>query len=407
MPEKEVAKFSIKYLQVLDEHGKVDKKLEPKIANNVLIQMYTNMLRARMFDQKCIKMQRQGRMGTFAPVTGQEACQVGPCTALNKTDWFVPAFRELAGFLTRGASMKNIAIVMMGNEIGGQGPKGSRDLNTAVPVASQTLHAVGLAHAMKYKNENSAALCFFGDGATSEGDFYEALNWAGVYSLPVIFFNQNNQWAISLPRKEQTHAETLAQKAIAGGIEGLQVDGNDILGCYVATKRALDKAKKGKGPTLIEGLTYRMEMHTTADDPKKYRSEKEVKEWAKKDPILRFEKYLTHKKLLNTKKIKKIQEEAQKEIDQAMKDAEAAPLPTLKDMFQYIYAEMDPYLEEQLAGLKVLKDHKDAEEKAKKPEDKPKHELEAQSKQRLDVRQGKALTAPPKKEDLKQHARTL
>ncbi len=343
---KEVALFSVKYLQILDENGKVDKKLEPRLPASLLLTMYKHMVTARVLDQKFLKMQRAGRMGTFAPVTGQEAAQVGSALALDKKDWMVPSFREAAAALALGASPSQIALYPMGYPQSLKSAPGSRILPVSIPVGSQILHAVGLGMAMKIKKEKSAALVYFGDGATSEGDFSEGLNFAGVYKAPVVFLCQNNGWAISLPRTEQTAAETIAQKAIAYGFEGIQVDGNDVLAMYVATSEALKKAKSGNGPTLIEAVTYRMMMHTTADDPTRYRSQKEVDTWAKKDPIVRFRKYLEAKKLWNGAKEKKLLEDTQKMIDAEMNKAETTK-PQLDDMFRYVYSTMPAHLVEQ------------------------------------------------------------
>ncbi|HLC85039.1 MAG TPA: pyruvate dehydrogenase (acetyl-transferring) E1 component subunit alpha [Candidatus Nanoarchaeia archaeon] len=343
---KEVASFSVKSLQILDENGKADKKLEPKLPASLLLTMYKQMVTARLLDQKFLKMQRAGRMGTFAPVTGQEAAQVGSALALDKKDWMVPSFREVAAALALGVSPSQLALYPMGYPQSLNSPPGLRILPVSIPVGSQILHAVGLGMAMSIKKEKSAALVYFGDGATSEGDFSEGLNFAGVYKAPVVFLCQNNGWAISLPRSEQTAAETIAQKAIAYGFEGVQVDGNDVLAMYVATNEALKKAKSGKGPTLIEAVTYRMMMHTTADDPTRYRSQKEVDAWAKKDPIVRFRKYLEHKKLWNPAKEKKLLEDTQTMIDAEMAKAESTR-PQITDMFTYVYEKMPAHLVEQ------------------------------------------------------------
>jgi pyruvate dehydrogenase E1 component alpha subunit len=268
---------------------------------------------------------------------------------LRPSDWFVPAFREMAAEIWRGRSLESVIIYNNGFNEGVDIPGNSNDLPISVPVGSQIIHAVGLAWAAKYRQKDDVAMVFFGDGATSEGDFHEGLNFAGVFQTPVIFICQNNHWAISIPRSRQTRSKTLAQKALAYGMPGIQVDGNDILAVYVAAKEAVDRARSGGGPTLIECVTYRMAMHTTADDPKKYRAEEEVEQWKKRDPITRFQKYLVEKKLLSEDKIAGMESEIMEEIQAAIDQAEAQ-MKTLgdpMDMFEHVYAEMSPYLKEQ------------------------------------------------------------
>jgi pyruvate dehydrogenase E1 component alpha subunit len=222
----------------------------------------------------------------------------------------------------------------------------------SIPVGSQTLHAVGAAWGTKLKGDKVVAIVYFGDGATSEGDFHEAMNFAGVFKTPTIFFCQNNQYAISVPRAIQTASKTLAQKAIAYGFDGIQVDGNDLFAVIVATREAAEKARSGGGPTFIEGVTFRFGPHTTADDPTKYRTEKEIDPWKPLDPMVRLKLYLKEKRLWSEEVEQKMTEEAQKEIDQAVKDAEAMPVPEVDEIFKYVFAEMTPPLKEQLEYLK-------------------------------------------------------
>ena len=227
------------------------------------------------------------------------------------------------------------------------------DLPVSVPVGSQVLHAVGIAWGMKYREKDDVAMTFLGDGGTSEGDFHEGLNFAGVYQAPVIFVCQNNQWAISVPRSKQTHSKTIAQKAVAYGMPGMQVDGNDVLAVYAAAKEAVDRARSGDGPTLIENVTYRMMMHTTADDPKRYRTNEEVDTWKKRDPITRFQKYLVDKGLLSEEKIDALEEEVKKDIQTAVDHAEEMfkKIGDPVDMFNHAYEELPPYLQEQREEL--------------------------------------------------------
>ncbi len=354
MPRKKInIPCKMEFLSVLDEKGKLDKNLEPDIPEDLLLKLYRAMLLGRRFDERMLSLQRQGRIGTFAPTSGQEASQVGSVAALRSSDWMVPSFRETAAQIWRGAPMGNIILYFGGYNEGGQIEDNSKDLPISVPVASQILHAVGLGWAINYRRTDEVVMVFFGDGATSEGDFHEGMNFAGVYQTPVIFLCQNNQWAISVPLSRQTHSETLAQKALGYGIPGIQVDGNDILAVYAAAKEAVERARSGGGPTMIECVTYRVTMHTTADDPKRYRTEDEVERWKKKDPLSRFEKYLTDKKVATKDKFQAIETEVKGEIQAAVDRAEEQ-MKKLDDplqMFEHAYAELPPYLKEQRAEL--------------------------------------------------------
>jgi len=265
----------------------------------------------------------------------------------------VPAFRETAVELWRGRSLESIIIYNNGFGEGVDIPEDRNDLPISVPVGSQVIHAVGLGWAAKYRQKDDVAMTYFGDGATSEGDFHEGLNFAAVFQAPVIFVCQNNHWAISMPRAKQTRSKTLAQKALAYGLPGIQVDGNDILAVYAAAQEAVQRARTGGGPTLIECVTYRLTMHTTADDPTRYRSDEEVEKWSKRDPLPRFQKYLLDKGLLSEEKRVEVEsaimEEIQTAIDGAEKQMETLGDPI--DMFAHAYAEMPPYLKEQKANL--------------------------------------------------------
>lgn len=353
-----IAEFRVGYLQILDQDGKIaNKRFEPKIPKETLIAMYKVMRRARAWDDKALALQRSGRQGTFAPVMGQEGAQVGSIFALKKTDWAVPSFREAAMELARGVSMADMFLYNMGSEDGSKGDPNLRTLPVSIPVGSQPTHAVGISLASKLKGEDDVTIVYFGDGATSEGECYEAINFAGVFQTPTIFLCQNNQWAISTPRERQSHAETLAQKGIAGGIPCLQVDGNDPLAVYVATKDAALRARSGGGPTFIEAITYRMRMHTTADDPKRYRSDEDVDAWKPRDPILRFRKYLESKKIWSKKDEDALQKEIDGEVAKAVGDAERHEAHP-EDMFTSVYAEPTGPLLEQMQMLKERLDHR-------------------------------------------------
>ncbi len=339
----------IEYLSILNEKGELDAGLEPDIPEELLLKLHRALLLSRKFDERLLNLQRQGRIGTFPPINGQEAAQLGAVALLRPSDWMVPAFRETAAEIWRGRSLESVIIYNNGYSEGAEIPQDLNNLPISVPVGSQILHAVGLGWAAKYRQTDDVAMTFFGDGATSEGDFHEGLNFAGVFQAPVIFVCQNNHWAISLPVAKQTRSKTLAQKALAYGMPGIQVDGNDILAVYAAAKEAVDRARADQGPTLIECVTYRMAVHTTADDPKRYRTEKEVDKWRKRDPIVRFQKYLVDKGLLSEDKIAGIESEVLEVIQAAVDGAEEKmkALGDPIDMFEHAYAEMPAYLKEQ------------------------------------------------------------
>jgi len=341
-------------LQILDEQGIVQSSLEPKLTAGEIKKMYSLMVMTRSADAKAFTLQRQGRMGTFAPSIGHEACQVGSAFTLEKGDWFFPYFRDLGGYITLGLPLKNYYLYWMGHEEGMHIPSDLNIFTLAVPVASQLPHAVGAGMAVKMKKDKACILSTFSDGATSEGDFHEALNFAGVYKTPNVFVCFNNQYAISMPRAKQTASKTLAQKALSYGFPGILVDGNDILAVYAATKEAADKARSGEGATLIEAYTYRMASHTTSDDPTKYRPEEEVKEWEKKDPIQRFQTYLKSKGIWDESFEKKVQDETTTAINRALDEAEQTPLPAVEDLFIHTYQEMPPHLKGQLEELKAF-----------------------------------------------------
>jgi len=324
MPNKQVAKFSVSFLQVLNENGKVDAKLDPKLSDEKLLEMHRWMRLARELDERMLKLQRQGRLGTFPPNTGQEAISIPIALAMQKNDWFAGAFRELGGRLVRGEPLTATLYYYNGWEEGNIMPVDDlRILPTSVVIGCQFPHAAGLAYASRYKGEDAAAVAFIGDGGTSEGDFHEGLNFAAAWKAPAVFVVQNNQWAISIPRNDQTPSATLAQKAIAYGIPGVQVDGNDPLAVHVAISEALDRARRGEGPTLIEAVTYRLMMHTTADDPSKYRSKEEEELAWTKEPLVRFDKYLRAKNIWDDAKEEALKTELKAEVEAAIKEFEA------------------------------------------------------------------------------------
>lgn len=344
---KKAFETSIDYLQILDETGTIDsQQMSDSITDSLALEMYRNMKFARAFDAKALSLQRQGRIVTYAPLLGEEATQIGTALAMRKQDIFLPNFRQHGVYMARGTPLDLLFLYWRGFE---EGMKLPRELNAypyIVPVATQMPHAAGVALAQKLTKSNSVVLGFVGDGGTSEGDFYECINFAGALKLPLVTIIENNQWAISLPRKMQTATETLAQKAVAAGIPAIQVDGNDVFAVYKATMSAIQGAQAGM-PSLIECVTYRMGIHTTSDDPTKYRSDEEVAIWLKRDPIARLKTYLTKKNLLNDDIEKKMDDDQSKTIDAAVAKAEEFK-PDPKSILNSMYSYMPDVLKDEL-----------------------------------------------------------
>ena len=342
-----------KQFRILDKTGKIiDEENMPEFSDEELKYLYRTMIFERTIDNRALSYQRQGRMLTYAPNTGQEAAQIGSAYAIGKDDWLVSSFRELGAWLIKEIPLKNIYLYWYGNEWGSHTSEDIKALPVSVPISSQLQHATGIGMANNIKGENNVVLAFVGDGGTSAGDFHEALNYASVFKAPVIFVIQNNQYAISVPRKKQSNSRTLAQKAMAYDIPGVLVDGNDIFAMYAVTKAAVERAKNGEGPTLIEAYTYRLGAHTTSDDPTKYRKDEEVEGWLDKDPILRFEKYLLEKKLITEEYIEELKEELDKEVGSTFESIEDKSDTEIEDMFKYHYEVMPEHLEEQLNEYK-------------------------------------------------------
>lgn len=343
---KEVFRTSINYMQVMDEQGNIDQQLLPKdVDDGKILEMYKWMSFARQLDAKALSLQRQGRAVTYAPLVGEEATQIGSAMAMGQNDFFVPNFRQHGVFLVRRLPLYAIFLYWKGFEEGSVVGKDVNALPYIVPVGTQLPHATGIALAQKYRKTGGAVVTYIGDGGTSEGNFYEAINFAGIMKAPLVMIIENNGWAISEPRSEQTAAQTLAQKAVAAGIPSMQVDGNDVIAVYKATKDAISKA--ADGPTVIECITYRMSMHTTADDPSKYRPEADVDAWKPKDPLLRVRNYLVKKGLWDDAKESALTDEHLKEIDAAVEEAEKFKADP-KSMFQNLYSFIPDVLKEEM-----------------------------------------------------------
>jgi pyruvate dehydrogenase E1 component alpha subunit len=346
-------------VQVLDEDGEVVGDV-PELAEDDLVGMYRHMKLARHFDKRAVSLQRQGRMGTYPPLSGQEGAQIGSVYALDEEDWMFPSYREHGAAVVRGIPLRQTLLYWMGHEEGNRIPAEANVFPVAVPIATQVPHATGAAWASRLKGEEKAFVCYFGDGATSEGDFHEGLNFAGVFDTPNVFFCNNNQWAISVPRERQTAAETLAQKARAYGFEGVQVDGMDPLAVYKVTREAVEKAKDPDEdelrPTLIEAVQYRFGAHTTADDPSVYRDEEEVARWKAKDPIPRLENYLRSEGILDDERVESITEGIEDEVANAIKEAESAARPEPEEMFEHVYEDLPAELRDQRERFEALRE---------------------------------------------------
>ena len=351
MPRTRVYEAVTERIEILAVDGTVDRELMPSIDPETARGLYRDMTRMRALDDKALKMQRQGRMGTWPPIRGQEAVQAGVALAMEEQDWLIPAFREHGIMLLRGVPAHLIYAYWNGDERGACHPEGVRVFPIAVPVGSQWQHGAGVGLSLKLRGENGVAVTFGGDGSTSEGDFHEALNCAAVYGAHAVFVIQNNQWAISVPLHQQTRAETLAQKAHAYGMPGIQVDGNDVFAVYAAAREALERARGGGGPTLIEAVTYRIGDHTTADDASRYRSEEELEEWRGKDPIARLRLYLGSIGQWDDDQEAVLVEEAQKWVDAQVAALEAMEPQDPTDIFTSMYGELPSHVEEQMEAL--------------------------------------------------------
>jgi len=337
-----------KMLQVIDNNGKViSKELMPKLSDDEMLKLYKDMLFVRSLDHMIVSYQRQGRVYTYPPNYGQEAIGVAAGAVLRHDDWLVPAFRELGAWLAKGATMKDVFMFNMGFEEGTKFAGANHMLPSSVPIASQLLHAAGIGYAIKYEKKDEVVMAFVGDGGTSEGDFHEALNFAGVWKVPVIFVVQNNQYAISVPVKMQTASINMAIKSKAYGIKGIKVDGNDIFAMLTAFRYAHEYARKESLAVLIEAVTYRKGAHTTSDDPTKYRTTEEEKKWDLKDPLRRMKLFLEKKKLWSDAQEEKLVDEYNKEIDRQFMETEQTVTYPLEDAFKYTYAEMPQELRDQ------------------------------------------------------------
>ncbi len=345
-----VASFEIDHTGFIDPQGVATQPL-PGFAldSAALVPMYRAMVLTRLFDAKAVAMQRTGQLGTFASSLGAEAIGVGLASVMRPEDVLLPSYRDHAAQLVRGVSMTEILLYWGGDERGSDFAVARHDFPNAIPIASQVCHAAGVALACKLRDTPRVAVCMVGDGATSKGDFYEGMNLAGVWQAPLVIVISNNQWAISMPRSAQTAASTLAQKAIAAGIEGRQVDGNDIIAVRHVAQQALDKARGGGGPTLIEALSYRLGDHTTADDATRYRDAGVVQQQWLLEPILRLRNYLVRLNAWDKEREAALHRDCAAQVDQAAQAFLKTPAPAASAMFDHLYATLPRALETQRA----------------------------------------------------------
>jgi pyruvate dehydrogenase E1 component alpha subunit len=352
-----MAPDSSEILQVIFADGHLEESIEPKIGESELKRIYRAMSLTRAFDSKSLNLQRQGRIGFYVPCAGQEAAQIGSCYALRDEDWVLPTYRDTGVAIFRGVPVSLLFAHLMGNSkdvmMGRQMPnhwgyKQANFVSIAATIAAHLPVATGIAMGMKLRHEDKVVMAFHGDGATSEGDFHAAYNFAGVFKSPVVFICENNGWAISLPSSRQTASQSFAEKARAYGFRGVRVDGNDVLAVYTATRDAVDRARRGGGPSMVECLTYRMGPHSTSDDPNRYRTKEEIEDWKRKDPIERFRSYLEKRGYWSKDYEESLKREIDEEINSAIKGQEQVALPELRTMFEDVYADMPWNIKEQL-----------------------------------------------------------
>jgi 2-oxoisovalerate dehydrogenase E1 component alpha subunit len=348
-----VAEFTIRHRRILDPTGQVVAPL-PEFAQDTaeILRMYRAMTQARVFDAKAMNLQRTGQLGTYPSCLGHEATHIGVGAAMHPDDVLAPVYREVGTQLWRGVTMREILVYWGGDERGNDFAGPRQDFAWCVPIATQTLHAAGAAMAFKIRGERRCAVAYVGDGGTSEGAFYEALNVAGARALPVVFVVVNNGWAISVPVAAQTAAQTLAQKAVAAGIPGVQVDGNDVFAVRAAVGEAVEAARRGAGPALIEALTYRLGDHTTSDDASRYRPAAQLREAWTLEPLLRVRRYLLDSKLWSAEDEQELQQQCAEEVESAVSAYLATPAQSTDAMFDHLFAELPAHLRVQRAAAR-------------------------------------------------------
>ncbi|MGC4375481.1 pyruvate dehydrogenase (acetyl-transferring) E1 component subunit alpha [Fictibacillus sp. Mic-4] len=351
----ETVESQFETFQILSEDGEiVNKKAMPDLSDEQLQELMRRMVYTRIWDQRAISLSRQGRLGFYAPVAGQEASMLGSQFALDKEDWILPGYRDIPQIVFHGFPLYQAFLWSRGHFQGGQFPDGLNILFPQIIIGAQIIQAAGVGLGLKKKGKKNVVITYTGDGGSSQGDFYEGINFAGAYQAQTIFVVQNNRFAISVPVEKQSAAKTIAQKAVAAGIEGIQVDGMDVLAVYAATKQARERALNGEGPTLIETLTYRFGPHTMAgDDPTRYRTKDLDNEWEKKDPLVRFRKFLEKKGLWTEEQETEVVEKAKEDIKAAIKKADSAPKQKVTDLIGIMFEELPYNLREQMEEYKA------------------------------------------------------
>jgi pyruvate dehydrogenase E1 component alpha subunit len=348
----EVQTEPVQPLSVLSPEGEiVNPDFMPNLSDEQLKEVMYRMVFTRTWDERAVNLGRQGRLGFYAPVSGQEASMIGSEYALNKDDFVCPGYRDMPQIVWHGLPLYQAFLYSRGHQHGGQIPEGVNVLMPQIIIGAQILHATGVAMAFKKKGEKRVAITYTGDGGSSEGDFYEGMNFAGVFKLPVIYVVQNNGYAITTPFAKQTAAQSIAHKAIAAGIKGVQVDGMDVLAVIKAVSEAAERGRNGEGATLIELLTYRFRPHSMADDTSKYRTKDEEGEWSLKDPIIRFGKYLESKGLWSDEDTARVKEEAKATVNEHIKKAEATEKMTVAGLIDSMFEHTPQHLEEQKADF--------------------------------------------------------
>ncbi|ADM70362.1 MULTISPECIES: pyruvate dehydrogenase (acetyl-transferring) E1 component subunit alpha [Paenibacillus] len=349
----EVYTEEVEALSVLSPDGEIiNKDMLPKLTDDQLKEIMYRMVFTRTWDDRAVNLGRQGRLGFYAPVSGQEATMIGSEYALQKEDFIAPGYRDIPQIVWHGLPLYQAFLYSRGHQHGGQVPDGVNVLMPQIIIGAQILHAMGIAMGYKLKKQKQVAITYTGDGGSSEGDFYEGLNYAGVYKLPVIFFVQNNGYAITTPFSKQTAALSIAHKAVAAGIKGVKIDGMDVLAVIKAVQEAAERGRNGEGATLIEAVTYRFRPHSLSDDATKYRSKEEEGEWNAKDPIARFAKYLEKKGLWTEEDTARVKEEAKAKVNEEIKKAEKTEKMTIPGLIDSMFETTPKHLEEQKADFK-------------------------------------------------------
>lgn len=346
---------AVEPLTLLDPQGMLHEhdELRFDLGEKDLLELYRLMVVTRRVDKESVNLQRQGQLGVYAACMGQEAAQIGSAYALDEQDWVFPTYREHGVALTRDVDPAGLLHVWRGTWLGLHDIYETHFALQTIPIATQALHAVGFAMGVKLDKKPIVTIVYFGDGATSEGDLHEALNFGTVYDAPCVFFCQNNGFAISLPYSRQSHGPTLAHRALGYGMPGIRVDGNDVLACYAATKKAVDRARGGQGPTFIEAITYRMEGHSTSDDPTRYRTKQDLERWAALDPLIRMELYLKANDLWDDGFAERIEQEAQERTTRLREAIYDADHPDPLELFDHVYVNEPPHFARQRAQLRA------------------------------------------------------